>query len=94
MESTAYDEDDETGEYAPQIVDLTPEQAKLLNITPDDARKLGLDLSKASLDDPAQQVVDSEDDSEIESDHEQVLGGRDEEEEEETQDLEDMDSRY
>lgn len=91
MESTAYDEDDETGEYAPQIVDLTPEQAKMLNITPDDARKLGFDLSKASLDDPAQEVVDSEEDSEIESDDQQVLGASDEEE---TQDLEDMDSRY
>ncbi|KAF2210263.1 hypothetical protein CERZMDRAFT_45774 [Cercospora zeae-maydis SCOH1-5] len=91
MDSTAYDEDDETGEYAPQIVNLTPEQAKLLNITPDHARKLGIDLSKASLDDPAQEVVDT--DEESASDHDQ-LRGLDASDEEEMQDLEDMDSRY
>ncbi|USW55453.1 Putative A1 cistron-splicing factor, AAR2, AAR2 domain superfamily [Septoria linicola] len=89
MESTAYDEDDETGEYAPQIVDLTPEQARLLNITPDDARKLGMDLSKASLNGPAQEVVESDENSEDE--FQQPAASDDEEE---TQDLEDMDSRY
>ncbi|KAF2487948.1 AAR2 protein-domain-containing protein [Neohortaea acidophila] len=32
MDTTAFDEDDETGEFAPQVVDLTPEQAKLLGV--------------------------------------------------------------
>jgi len=32
MDTTAFDEDDETGEYAPQVVDLTPEQARLLGV--------------------------------------------------------------
>lgn len=91
MDSTTYDEDDETGEYAPQIVDLTPEQAKLLNITPDDARKLGIDLSKASLDEPAQEVVDSDEESDSDRDRPLALDASDEEE---LQDLEDMDSRY
>lgn len=107
VESTMYDEDDETGEYAPQIVDLTPEQARLLNITPEDTRKLGLELSKSSLHDPAQEVVESDEDSDDDDDdddddgaeteaHSVLLGTSDEEEEEEEemQDLENMDSRY
>ncbi|KAL9529518.1 hypothetical protein SMMN14_06495 [Sphaerulina musiva] len=103
VESTMYDEDDETGEYAPQIVDLTPEQARLLNITPEDTRKLGLELSKSSLHDPAQEVVESDEDSDDDDDddgaeteaHSVLLGASDdEEEEEEMQDLENMDSRY
>lgn len=36
MDTTAFDEDDETGEYAPQVVDLSPEQARLLHINDPD----------------------------------------------------------
>jgi A1 cistron-splicing factor AAR2 len=94
MDSTAFDEDDETGEFAPQVVDLTPEQARLLNVSPEDARDLGLSLSRASLADRnVSEVVEdsgSDDDDEVEE-----LVRRDESDsEEEMQDLEDMDARY
>lgn len=36
MDTTAYDEEDETGEFAPQIVDLTPEQMKMLDLAGSD----------------------------------------------------------
>lgn len=92
MESHAFDEDDETGEYAPQIVDLTPEQARLLNITPDDAKKLGISLSKASINDTVpQEVVDSDDG---EDDAASPFGNGSDASEEDMQDLDEMDSRY
>lgn len=85
MESNAFDEDDETGEFAPQIVDLTPEQARLLNITPEDAHELGLGLSKASLRDD-REVADVVQDSDGSSGQES--------EDEDLQDLDEMDSRF
>jgi A1 cistron-splicing factor AAR2 len=104
MDSTAFDEDDETGEFAPLIVDLTPEQARLLGISPEDARDLGLRLGSASLLDQ-QNVSEVVEDSGSDDDDESVgekeeqadeahAGASDGEDEEEMQDLEDMDSRY
>ncbi|SMQ49032.1 unnamed protein product [Zymoseptoria tritici ST99CH_1A5] len=93
MDSTAFDEDDETGEFAPQIVDLTPEQARLLNVKPEDARDLGLSLSRASLADRrvvSEVVEDSGSDDEVE----EVVRENESDSEEEMQDLEDMDARY
>ena len=83
VDTTAYDEDDEAGEFAPQIVDLTPDQAKLLNIT--DAGDLHVSLSKASLHDMAKETVVS---GSSES------GSQLSEEESEMGDLDDMDARY
>ncbi|EME41307.1 hypothetical protein DOTSEDRAFT_176371 [Dothistroma septosporum NZE10] len=67
MESTAFDEDDETGEFAPQMVDLTPEQARLLGITPEDTRDLGASLSKASIQDKVADEEDTQDLDEMDS---------------------------
>lgn len=101
MDSTAFDEDDETGEFAPQIVDLTPEQARLLGVSPEDARDLGLRLGNTSLRDQQNlsEVVEdsgSDDDDGLEDDA--AVNGADKtsgsESEEEMQSLEDMDSRY
>lgn len=86
MHTTAFDEDDETGEFAPQIVDLSPEQARLLGVEDD------VDLPKAltgtSLKNAEVEVVESsegETESELESESEGA---------EEVQDLDDMDARY
>lgn len=94
MESTAFDEDDETGEFAPQIVDLTPEQARMLNITPEDARDLSLGLSRTSLADRSQvaDVVQEEDSSDEEDEDERSRVH--ESEDEDMQDLDEMDSRF
>lgn len=92
MESTAFDEDDETGEFAPQIVDLTPEQAMLLGVTPEDTRDLSQGLSRASLTDRnkvadvVQEISDGEDEESADLDS----GSEDEE----MQDLDEMDSRF
>lgn len=92
MESTAFDEDDETGEFAPQIVDLTPEQARLLNVTPEDAKDLSVGLSRASLTDRdrvADVVQESGDEESEDSEN-----GEHDSDDEETQDLDEMDSRF
>lgn len=81
MDTTAFDEEDETGEYAPQIVDLTPEQARLLNVG--GAEELHHGLKKASL-----REVESEGDEEDESEQSDDDGQYEE------QDLDEMDSRY
>ena len=93
MDTTAFDEDDETGEYAPQVVDLTPEQARMLGMEAGEPLHVG--MSKTSL-----HEVKSDDESEDEeggiemharaSDEE---SGEEEEEEEEA-DLDDMDARF
>ncbi|KAK3672980.1 hypothetical protein LTR78_007091 [Recurvomyces mirabilis] len=104
MDSTAFDEDDETGEYAPQIVDLTPEQARLLNVG--GAEDLHHSLSKTSLVEAA--TEESDDDVVDEEEAEKIVRSQisrpaanghasDSEEpdsEEETDDLDDMDARY
>ncbi|KAK4542567.1 hypothetical protein LTR36_006615 [Oleoguttula mirabilis] len=90
MDTTAYDEDDELGEYAPQIVDLTPEQARLLNVG--GADDLHHSFIKTSLREAESQGEDSEDDEE-----ESEVGAHnidESDEEEEAAELEDMDSRY
>ncbi|WPG98824.1 Hypothetical protein R9X50_00162200 [Acrodontium crateriforme] len=86
MDTTAFDEEDETGEYAPQIVDLTPEQARLLNVG--GAEELHHGLKKTSLRD-----IESEDEG-GESERGDDEEHRDDEEEYEEQDLDEMDSRY
>lgn len=102
MDSTAFDEDDETGEFAPLIVDLTPEQARLLGVSLEDARDLGMRLGNASLQDRhnISEVVeesgsDDDDDEEEQATGKEAEGGASGgDSEEEMQDLEDMDSRY
>lgn len=81
VDTAAYDEDDETGEFAPQIVDLTPEQAKLLNV---DASDLHKSLSRTSLKDTYHEEVEDSEDSE----------GDGSEGSEEVGDLEDLDARF
>jgi A1 cistron-splicing factor AAR2 len=80
MDTTAYDEDDETGEYAPQIVDLSPEQARLLGV--EDATDLRTKLRETTL--SAEAGSDSDDESAEDED----------ENGEEMGDLEDMDARF
>jgi A1 cistron-splicing factor AAR2 len=82
MDTTAFDEDDETGEFAPQVVELTPQQAKMLNIQ--DTGDLPTSMSRASLKD-----VET-DDEEDESDAESAASG----ESEAAGDIEDMDARF
>jgi A1 cistron-splicing factor AAR2 len=78
MDTTVYDEDDETGEYAPQIVDLSPEQARLLGV--EDATDLRTKLRETTLSAAADRDSDSVGD---EHDEGEELG-----------DLEDMDARF
>ncbi|KAF2167051.1 hypothetical protein M409DRAFT_66140 [Zasmidium cellare ATCC 36951] len=95
MESTAYDEDDETGEFAPQIVELTPEQARQLGITPEEAKDLAIGLSRARLTD-GDRVADvvQEEGSSDDEEEEEVHRHEDESDDEEMQDLDEMDSRF
>jgi A1 cistron-splicing factor AAR2 len=84
MDTTAYDEEDETGEWAPQIVDLTPEQARLLGV--EDATDLRAKLGGTSLQDDNEDDMVSQkahDDSYDEESDGEVMGS-----------LEDMDARY
>lgn len=69
MDTTAFDEDDETGEFAPQIVDLTPEQARLLGVQ--DEFDLPGGLQRAALDE-----VESEEEEDID-DHNDSEDSRD-----------------
>lgn len=94
MDTTAYDEDDEEGEYAPQIVDLTPEQARMLQVGGADELHHG--LGKASL---REHELSDSDSDEVAHPHgkssvpaEESKG--DEDDEEEMDDLDDMDSRF
>lgn len=90
MDTTAYDEDDETGEWAPQVVDLTPEQARLLGV--EDAVDLRAKMGETSL------HARESDHHNAEVDTQETPGRRPssstEDEEEEMGDLEDMDARY
>lgn len=88
MDTTAFDEDDETGEFAPQVVELTAEQAKMLNA--EDTSDLHVSLSRTSLKDAQPKPIVNEvtDSGESESDSEHSG------ESEEADDLEDMDARY
>ncbi|KAK1813711.1 hypothetical protein LTR12_011912 [Friedmanniomyces endolithicus] len=100
MDTTAFDEEDEAGEYAPQVVELTAEQARMLgaDLSGGEVRVeingLRAGVSRASL----HEVVDSSDDDdeeEVEGEHkEATVGGTSESEGEEAADLEDMDARY
>ena len=83
MDTTAFDEDDETGEFAPQIVDLTPEQARI--ISGYDTSNLHVTLNRTTLNDSHQRVV-VESSSDDESDDESEL--------DDTENIEDMDTRY
>jgi len=92
MDTTAFDEEDETGEYAPQIVELTPEQARLLRVG--GAEDLHQDLGKTTLG----EVRLGRDDARINAAGEHETGedesGEDGASQEEIEDLEDMDTRY
>jgi A1 cistron-splicing factor AAR2 len=80
MDTTAYDEEDETGEWAPQIVDLTPEQAQLLGV--EDATDLRAKLRGTSLNaDDGNSAASRE--AHSYNDPEEEIGN-----------LEDMDARY
>lgn len=87
MDTTAYDEDDETGEYAPQMVDLTPEQMKLLGF--ENAGDLRAALSKTTLEEVASDEED-EDCGEPSAKHD----AEEESGEEMMEDLDEMDTRY
>ena len=80
MDTTAYDEDDETGEYAPQIVDLSPEQARLLGV--EDATDLRAKLRETTLSTRAGCDSDNESVEDDDNDGEEIG------------DLEDMDARF
>ena len=82
METTAFDEDDETGEFAPQVVELTADQARLLN--GQDASGLHVSLSRTSLKDAQVEEQEDSDVKERESSDES----------EDAPDPEDMDARY
>ena len=82
MDTTLFDEDDETGDFAPQIVDLTPEQAKILGV--EDEADLPTTLTRASLRDEGANGFG-------ESDEENTSGS---EESEDMRDLEDLDARF
>lgn len=92
MDTTAYDEDDETGEYAPLVVDLSPEQAKLLGL--EDAVDLRAKLKDASL-----QARDEDEDGDEGAKAHAAQASKDDSDsqddaDEEMDDLEDMDARY
>jgi len=82
MDTTAFDEEDETGEFAPQIVDLTPEQARLLGVQSEDI-----------TDGPTKTSLLEADDSDKSSKDGQGAAS-DSETSEDDQDLEEMDARY
>ncbi|KAK1066547.1 hypothetical protein LTR12_001778 [Friedmanniomyces endolithicus] len=100
MDTTAFDEEDESGEYAPQVVELTAEQARMLgaDLSGGEGRVemngLRAGMSRASL----HEVVDSSDEDEeeeVEGDHKEATAGDSGESDgEEAADLEDMDARY
>nr|XP_023900363.1 protein AAR2 homolog [Quercus suber]POE50757.1 protein aar2 like [Quercus suber] len=81
VETTAWDAEDETGEYAPQIVELTPSQARLLGQEGEEG-VVGLHQGRgvASLSSDDEEDEDEDDD--------------DDDDEEEMQDLDELDSRY
>lgn len=78
MDTTVYDEDDETGEYAPQVVDLSPEQARMFDVNDPD---LLAQMTGTRLEHNARESTAHEADPESELD-------------EVAEDLEDMDQRY
>ena len=92
MDTTAYDEDDETGEWAPQIVDLTPEQARLLGV--EDAVDLRAKMGETTL--RARDDGNDQDDDAREMPARSSAKSEDEDddEEEEMGNLSDMDARY
>jgi A1 cistron-splicing factor AAR2 len=79
----AFDEEDEEGEYAPAVVELTAEQMAELGITEEDVKKMTRGKEGQRVND-LQDEVHSVDERESEG----------EEESEDDRDLEDMDDRY
>ncbi|TKA73198.1 hypothetical protein B0A55_07096 [Friedmanniomyces simplex] len=96
MDTTAFDEEDETGEYAPQVVELTAEQARMLGAEVKgaggvDVEGLHASMSRTSL----HEVVSSdEDDEDDEGKQVKAAAESGESDGEEVADLEDMDGRY
>ncbi|KAK3068908.1 hypothetical protein LTR53_013172 [Teratosphaeriaceae sp. CCFEE 6253] len=100
VETTAFDAEDETGEYAPVVVELTAEQARMLGEGGQggvggggaaEVEKLHASLSRTSLHEAATSSDGSDDES---TDEDVAAGASSDEEEEETEELEDMDARY
>ncbi|KAK5169425.1 uncharacterized protein LTR77_005401 [Saxophila tyrrhenica] len=93
MDTTAFDEDDETGEFAPQIVDLTTEQARMLNLP--ETEDLHVSLSRTSLKEVQSEGDHSDDDDDDDTEDNVSAGGNDSSDESEDEaDLDDMDTRY
>lgn len=91
METTAFDAEDETGEFAPQVVELTAEQARELGIEIGDGTSVLEKLKVTSL----HQESTDEDTSDGEEEADSGASASDSDsEEEEMDDLEDMDARY
>ena len=72
MDTTAFDEDDETGEFAPQIVDLTPEQARMLSGRDSSDLHVALERTKLGGAKQLDTVASSSDDSGSEEDSDEV----------------------
>lgn len=74
----AFDEEDEEGEYAPAVVELSVEQMRELGITEEDVRKMTRGKEGKREDELEEEVLSEEEEGESEDDR----------------DLEDMDDRY
>ncbi|KAK0934113.1 hypothetical protein LTR29_014300 [Friedmanniomyces endolithicus] len=100
MDTTAFDEEDEAGEYAPQVVELTAEQARMLgaDLSGGEGRVemngLRAGMSRASLHEVADSSDDEEEDDGKGEHGEATAGDSSESDGEEAPDLEDMDARY
>lgn len=92
MDTTAFDEEDETGEYAPQIVDLTPEQARLLRVG--GAEDLHHDFGKTTLEEVRSGGAGVRRTASGEHENVEYESGEEETNVEEVEDLDDMDTRY
>ncbi|KAI4823020.1 hypothetical protein E4T44_10243 [Aureobasidium sp. EXF-8845] len=99
MDNTAFDEDDEAGEYAPTIVELSAEQMRLLGIDESVQQVMSGNKTPNLRDRLQRDQVDAGRDGyqyEVQSDEESDKGvtAFDDDDEEEELDLEDMDARY
>ena len=102
MDTTAFDEDDESGEFAPLVVDLTPEQKRLLGVGNEvvlherlEGTRLGEREGVGDAAGSKVRVVEEASTGSEDEDEDGVGGAESESEnEEEMEDLEDMDARY
>lgn len=93
MSTTVFDEEDETGEYAPLVVDLSPEQARLLGV--EDAVDLRAKLGEVDLRGRDEGVREGDGGKAgVSRTVVDLSGSEEDEDDEEMDDLEDMDARY